>query len=134
MTCEQADRARNREIANLVRRGTWELVLKKDIQLGSNIASGSFVIAIKDLKTGKLIFKARFAAHRHRDAEEHYPIHDSTNVRQSSVRLLITLVAIIEFHVLTEDIPLAYLQSAIKLLCEVYLGLKRISELLLNMY
>ena len=120
MRSEQAVRARKQEIENLVRRFTWELVLKEDVPPGSNIISGSFVIAIRDVETDKPLFKARFVAHGHRDAEKHNLVHDSTNVHQSSV-LLIALAVIMGFDICTEDITQVYLQSASKLLREVYL-------------
>ena len=121
MRNEQADRARKQKIENLELRGTLEIVLEEDVPPGLNIISGSFVIAIKELYTEKPIFKAQFAARDHHDAEKHNLVLDSTNVHQNYVRLLIALAAITRFDVRTEDIYQMYLQSARKLLQEVYL-------------
>ncbi len=67
------------------------------------------------------IFKARFVAHCHRDGEKTSHVHDSTIVRQSSVRLLIALAAIMGFHVRTKDIFRSYRQSASEILREEYM-------------
>ncbi len=93
----------------MVQRGTWEIFLEEDLPPGTKIITGSLVIAVKDVKADKPIFKARFVAHVHRDAEKHNLVHDSTNVRQSFVRLLIPFSANTGFNVWTECIFQAYL-------------------------
>ena len=100
---------------NLVRQGTWELVLEDDIPPGLDITSEYFVIAIEDTETDKPMFKERISAHVHRDAEKLY------SFRQSSARLLIALAAIKRFDVWTKDVSNAYLQPARKPLHEVNL-------------
>ncbi len=63
MRSDQADRAWKQEIEILIRRGIWEHVPEEDVPPGSNIISGSLVIAIKNVEKNKPIFKARFVVH-----------------------------------------------------------------------
>ncbi len=60
MRIQRTDRARKRKMENLVRHSTFKLVVEKDLPSVPNIISGSSVIAIKDVKRAKPIFKTRF--------------------------------------------------------------------------
>ncbi len=101
MRTERADRAQKRKTENFVRRGTWELILEEYVPPVSNLISGSFLIAVKDVGTDRRLFKARSIAQGHRNSEKHNLVHNSTNVRQSSVRLLIAFAAIMGFNLCT---------------------------------
>lgn len=81
----------------------------EDIPPSSNLITGSFVITIKDVETDSPIFKARFVAHGNRDRDKDTLLHDSTTVRNSSVRMLIVLAEVMGFNVWTEDVSQAYL-------------------------
>ncbi len=84
------------------------MVLEEEIPKNANMITRSFIVTIKDVKTEKPTFKARFVAHDNRDSDKDQLFHDSTTVRQSCVRLLFAMVAIMGFVVWTEDISQAY--------------------------
>ncbi len=85
------------------------MVFEEYVLKGANVITGSFVVTINDVETEKPIFKARFVAHDKRDSEKNQLVNDSTTVRQSSVRLLVAVAAIIGLDVRNEDISQAYL-------------------------
>lgn len=53
-----------------------------------------FVLAIKDLRTGNEIYKARFVVQGYTDVEKNKLVHACFNVRQQTIRILIALAAI----------------------------------------
>ena len=118
---EDALQAKRKEIESLIERGTWKVVLREEIPEGSNIINGRFVMSIKDVETNKPYFKARFVAQGHRDKEKSMLVHNTTTVRQSSIRILLSLAACFGFQIWTIDVNNAYLQSASKLMRDVYL-------------
>lgn len=80
-----------------------------------NIINGRFMTAIKDIKTDKPYFKARFVAQEHRDCEKSSLINDTTDVRLSSIFVVFGML------VCPTNSNNAYLRSSCDLLIDVCL-------------
>ena len=112
--------AKVKELPGLFERAVCEAVCKEDFPEGTNVLGGRFVAAIKEISTERELYKEHFVVQGHTDAEKNIIIHNSTNPRQSSIRTLIESVVVSGSRLLSQDVLQAYLQSAKKLMCEVY--------------
>lgn len=115
------DQAKAKEIQGLIQRGTWKVVLRREVPLNANVMGGRFVLAIKDGGTGKELYKARYVVQGFRDKMKTSLVHDSATSRQASARILVGLAAAFEFELFSTDVTQAYLQSATPLQREVYI-------------
>ena len=50
------EKARELEIENLIRRGTWEIAFEEDVPKDAIMITGSFVVTIKEVETEKPSF------------------------------------------------------------------------------
>ena len=115
------DDAKRQEILGLIERGTFRITLTEEItDEPPNILPCRFVLAIKH-NDGTEIFKARFVIGGHKDREKAAMVHQSYNLKQSSVKILLALATILGFDVWDLDVKQAYLQSGSKLQRKVFI-------------
>ena len=96
---------------NLVRRGTFKVVMCAEILPNVSVLTARFMLAIKHKITREVRFKARCVVGGHRDRRKSFLVHGSQTVQPISVRVLVALSAIFNFKIWSTDVKLAYLQA-----------------------
>lgn len=86
------------EINKLMKRGVFDIVLREELPKNANILGGRFVLAIKDPNTKEERYKARLVVQGHRDRHKPYLVHASPNLKQDTVRMIISLASIMGFE------------------------------------
>lgn len=97
------------------------MVVRQKIEEGANSLGCRFVLAIKNKRTDRELFKARYVFQGHLDKETDTLVHNASTVSQQAVRLLISMDTIFGFQIWSEYMTQAYLQGAEKILRKVYI-------------
>lgn len=92
-------------------KGTFRIVNETTLQPSANILDGIDVLVLKSVGTEEETYKARFAAQKHKNAEKNMIIYSSKNLKQQSIRLMISFRAVYELRLWTQNISQAYIQS-----------------------
>lgn len=98
------DEAKKKELKGLCDRGTFQVVLKKEVPNDANVLGGRVVLSIKDEGTEREVRKARFKVKGYRDKVKISLVHESANSIHHSVRLLIRLASIFGFRLSNTDV------------------------------
>lgn len=113
--------AKKKEIKELLRRGTFKVILKQDVPPDGNVLPGRFVLSIKSKIDGRILFKARYVIGGHRDRMKDLLVHSTSTTQPQSVRLLLSIASILDLDVWGSDVKQAYLQARKKLERELYI-------------
>lgn len=114
------DSAKAKELSGLAERGVYEIVCREDVPDDANVLGGRFVLAIMNADTDDEVYKARFVVQGHTDVEKNILVHNSTNLRQGSIRVLVAIAAIFGSRLWSQDVSRSYLRSGEKLMRDVY--------------
>ena len=115
------DSAIEAELRGLRDRGVFKVVKQQSLPQDANILGGRFVLSIKDHGTPQEKLKARYVVQGHTDADKNVLVHNTTTLRQASVRLVVSIAAILGYRLWSQDITQAYLQSDDTLVRPVYI-------------
>lgn len=116
--------AKRKDIEGLISRGTWKVVLRDEVPDNANVAGSRFVPTIKDGGTSQEIYKARYVVQGYRDKLKTSLVHDSATSKHTSTKVLVGLAAIFGFRLFSTDVTQAYLQSADKLVRDIYISIQ----------
>lgn len=109
------------EIANLLNRGTFKVLLKDEVPNDANILPERFVLALKSTMDGKIKHNARFVIGGHHDKLKHLMVHSIHTLQPQSIRRILGLAVTFGFDIWTSVVIQAYLQSALPLARKLYL-------------
>lgn len=107
--------AKKIEIEGMKKRDTWTVVSHEVVPTNANILGGRFVLTLKNFSTPNEKAEARFVAHGYCDQVKNEIIHDSSTIRPSSIRIILSTAANLSFNLFSHDVMQAYLQSKDKL-------------------
>lgn len=99
------------EVDGILSRGVFRKVKKTDIPRDANVITTRMVLSVKDIGTSDEKYKARVAAHGHKDRDKHDRVHNSPSVRPISLRLLLTSASIRRYRIWATDIVQAFIQA-----------------------
>ena len=101
-----------KEVQDLLKRGTFNVILKEELPDGANALTARFVLAIKSNADGEIKFRARYVMGAHRDKLKHFLVHGAQIVQPSLTRLLFAFFSAHGFIIWHSDVNLGYLQCS----------------------
>lgn len=92
-------------------KGAYKPVREDEVAKDANVVRSHVVYKVKTNEDGERALKARICPHGNEDDDKDEVRKDSANAQLAVIRLMLSLVTFLGFHIKTADIKGAYLQS-----------------------
>lgn len=100
----QISDAKREEVHQLMKQGTFKLILKEDIHPNANVLSARFLLSMKSTIHNKTKWKARDVAGGHREKLKKLQVHTSQSAKPPSVSLGSAVAAAYGFKMWSSDV------------------------------
>lgn len=113
------------EVNGLNRTQIWQVVHRSEIPPNANIIGVRFGLTLKTFGYAGKKAKVRYVAQGHNDRHKLFTCHDTSTLLSSSIRLTLSVAALLGFCLFSHDEIQAYPQRKDKLTRDVYIRPKR---------
>lgn len=100
-----------KDAVGLHERGAFRVVKEKEGFHGADVIRGQFVYTLKNVRTREKEHKARFVAQGQNEKDNPFVVHNLATLWQRSMRMLVSIAAVLGFRIFADEITQAYLQS-----------------------
>ncbi len=109
------------EIEGLVSRGSYKVVREEDIPENATILKSRKNNTIKTDENGIQKYKSRLIIQGHRDPQKSLVVTEALTILRSSIKLVLALSSMYDFHFWSRDVKQAFIQSAFPMDQAIYI-------------
>lgn len=119
------EKAKKVEVEGLTKRKIWKVVHKDNVPSEAVVLGGRFFMTLKNFGTPNEMAKVRYIAQGYNDPDKPFIVHDTSTLRASSIRWILSAASIHKFRIFSHDVTQAYLQSKDKLTRKIFIKPKK---------
>lgn len=125
--------AEKKEPEGLIKCRIWTVCQKNEVAQDSIFMDGRFILSLKNYGTPNEKAKVKFVARRLDDRDKSFIVHDTSVLRLSSIRLVISSAGYIGFLIFSHEFRQAYLQSKERLMGKIFIRVKSEDKIIIGM-
>lgn len=104
-------KAKKAEVAGVKARKIWKVILKDEMHKDGMVIGDRFVLKLKNVGSPDEKAKSRYIARGYSDGDKPFVVYDTSTLRASFIRFILSVSTIIRFYLFSQDVTQAYLQS-----------------------